>query len=109
MDMAYYSSSWPPLIPFASEAFPKQAEGPLARALPLVKDLCDVIVPLEAAMHRRAKSAISADSEGVKLLDKLRWDLRVASGADLGDHDKRHLLKHEAASERPRMDVRCTI
>lgn len=78
------------------KAFPQQAEDPLARALPLAKDLCDVIVPLEAAIHRGNKSQVSADDDGVKLLDKLRWDLRVASGADLGDHDKRHLAKHEA-------------
>eukprot|EP00439_Symbiodinium_sp_Y106_P053954 s946_g7.t1 len=57
--------------------------------------LCDVLVPLETILEWRQKP-LSHDSDGVRLLDKLRWDLRVASGADLGDHDKRHLAKHEA-------------
>ncbi|CAJ1421330.1 unnamed protein product [Effrenium voratum] len=77
------------------QAFPEAADKPLASALPLAKDLCDVVVPLETALQRRGDE-VKAESHGMLLLDKLRWDLRVASGADLGDHDKRHLLKHEA-------------
>ncbi|CAE7438618.1 unnamed protein product, partial [Symbiodinium sp. CCMP2456] len=77
------------------KAFPTSAKQPMARALPLAKALCDVLVPLETILEWRQKP-LSHDSDGVRLLDKLRWDLRVASGADLGDHDKRHLAKHEA-------------
>jgi len=77
------------------EAFPQSAQEQLASALPLAKALCDVLVPLETILERR-RTPLSHDSDGVRLLDKLRWDLRVASGAELGNHDKRHLAKHEA-------------
>eukprot|EP00931_Biecheleriopsis_adriatica_P055075 TRINITY_DN32488_c0_g1_i1.p1 TRINITY_DN32488_c0_g1~~TRINITY_DN32488_c0_g1_i1.p1 ORF type:complete len:1064 (+),score=195.58 TRINITY_DN32488_c0_g1_i1:201-3392(+) len=78
------------------EAFPEEAVHTLEKALPIAEALCDVVMPLEAAIDRRAAGPATSDGPGVGLLNKLRWDLRVASGADLGDKERAHLLKHEA-------------
>jgi len=78
-----------------SKALPKGAVAVLAKALPLCEVLCDVITPLETALERRACGPAGSSGPGVALLSKLRWDLRVASGADLGD-ERDHLVVHEA-------------
>lgn len=76
-----------------SKAIPETVSAILGEALPLCQALCDVLVPVEYALERNAGSL--AARNGMPLLSKLRWDLRVASGADLGD-ERGHLAKHEA-------------
>lgn len=69
-------------------ALPPDAREALEAALPLCQALCDAQSALEVA--RRA-----ADDEGPDLpfLRKLRADLRVASGEDIGE-EKTHLSNH---------------
>lgn len=76
-----------------SKAIPETVVSILSEALPLCQALCDVLVPAEYALERN--TGTSATRDGMPLLSKLRWDLRVASGADLGD-ERGHLSKHEA-------------
>jgi len=75
------------------EAVPARAVAPLRAALPLCEALCDVVAAADAVQERAA--APRARGHGVALLSKMRWDLRVASGEDLG-HETAHLQKHEA-------------
>lgn len=74
------------------EAVPPAAREALQEAAPLCEALCDVIAPLETSIQRREGGN---SSPGAALLAKMRWDLRVASGADLGEENG-HLKKHEA-------------
>lgn len=78
-------------------ALPDVAARSLDEAVLLAEALCDVVVPLQAALD--CKAAPGGRSAGVlagrSILSKLRWDLRVASGADLGD-ETAHLGRHEA-------------
>jgi hypothetical protein len=79
-------------------SLPEAARLALSEALPLCEALCDILVPLEVAMERRAAAngtGTGSDHAG-PLLNKLRWDLRVASGANLGHDESEHLKKHEA-------------
>mmetsp|Transcript_106240 Transcript_106240/g.310585 ORF Transcript_106240/g.310585 Transcript_106240/m.310585 type:complete len:963 (-) Transcript_106240:145-3033(-) len=75
------------------EALPPAALLALDEAAPLAEALCDVVVPLEAAVEQRDGGG--SCQAGRSILAKLRWDLRLASGADLGE-ETTHLDKHEA-------------
>jgi len=61
-------------------------------AVPLCEALYDLLGALELGLTRQAGIC---DNVGCPLLGKLRWDLRVASDADLGE-ESAHLHKHEA-------------
>lgn len=65
------------------EALPEEARQALELATPLCDALCSAQAVLEVArnIHRDA----GHPSTGVSFLWKLRWDLKVASGVDLGD------------------------
>lgn len=77
------------------KALPARAAALLSGTLHLAEALCDVVVPLEAAMEQRTGAGAGSAYTGRSILTKLRWDLRVASGADLGE-ETAHLNKHEA-------------
>lgn len=64
------------------DALPEAVRSELDAALPLCEALCDVAVPLQA---RHKQQIDGGDNAGLSLLHKLRWDLLVASGIDLGD------------------------
>lgn len=91
-------------------ALPRAAQVALDGALPLCAALCDAQSALDVAWRSDPKAA-HRDDTALQILHKLRWDLRVASGADLGD-EKEHLSKHEylygsgGGSEKPCMRTR---
>lgn len=70
-------------------ALPATVQAALQETCEFCEALCDVVVHIDA-LEKGEDTARAA-----QLLHKLRWDLRVASGADLGG-EKEHLRKHEA-------------
>jgi len=76
-----------------SDALPEEAQRALEAAFELCFALCDAQAALEVAMRSSLDSPMRDDS-GLPLLQKMRWDLRVASGADLGE-EKAHVYKHD--------------
>lgn len=75
------------------EAMPESARELFLSARPLCEALCDAVSALQAVEERERTP--QAGAHGLGVLHKLRWDLRVASGADLGN-EQAHLLRHEA-------------
>lgn len=77
-------------------SFPDAAQCALNVVLPLARAICDLTVPLEVVLPPKDEDGGDAGEDKVrKLLHKLRWDLRVASGQELGT-EKEHLKKHSA-------------
>jgi len=74
------------------EALPLAAQEALDVAMPLCDALCDAQAVLEVAQQADPNQE-NRDVTGISFIRKLRWDLRVASGADLGE-EKTHLEKH---------------
>mmetsp|Transcript_44277 Transcript_44277/g.113949 ORF Transcript_44277/g.113949 Transcript_44277/m.113949 type:complete len:430 (-) Transcript_44277:63-1352(-) len=74
-------------------AMPDSARELFDAAGPLCAALCDAQNALEVARLGGLEGE-ERDFKGLQFLYKLRWDLRVASGADLGE-EKTHKRKHE--------------
>lgn len=76
------------------DALPPAAQDALAESRPLCEALCNAQTVLEVA-QQADPDCTNRDITGVSFLRKLRWDLRVASGADFGEgEEKTHLEKH---------------
>jgi len=75
------------------QRLPQKARVALEAAFSLSEAMCDARTAIEVADRSRPEVA-RHDSCGLALLQKMRWDLRVASGADLGE-EKAHVWKHE--------------
>jgi len=78
-------------------AVPVASRSVLEEALGVCEALCDVIVPCEIQKKRCSQAQTGTDDgdPARPMLRRLRWDLRVASGIDLGSEDT-HLERHAA-------------
>jgi len=86
-----YNRAVPPTEASNRAALPVEAGKIMDTVVPLCRALSDAQNALDVAWR---SSEDGHDNKGVPFLHKLRWDLLVASGVDLGE-EKTHKAKHD--------------